>query len=173
MIDPELKYCPKCRDEYRPDINQCGVCGTELISGEQFQAMNRSTEEKRAARKGEITADDELVNIEGGPLNDMRMLEELLNAERIGTMVAGDDKNCGKGCCPSTFYLQVRKEDAPDAFAILQAEHQRLTALADHDGEHIDEVFNPDSGQATCPACGFTFQTYTTSTCPDCGLCFG
>ncbi len=173
MIDPELKYCPQCQDEYRPDISNCGVCGMELVSGEQFQDMNKSTAEKRAARKGDLSADDQLVNIQGGPLNDMRQLEELLNAERIGTVVAGDERNCGQGCCPSNFFLQVRQEDAPDAHAIIAEEHQRLTALADHGGEHMDEVYNPDSGQATCPACGFTFQTFTTTSCPDCGLNFG
>ena len=80
MIDPELKYCPQCRDEYRADISQCGVCGMELVSGEQFMAMGKSTEEKRAARKGDLTADDEVVNIQSGPLTDMRHLEDLLNA---------------------------------------------------------------------------------------------
>jgi len=172
MIDPELKYCPHCRDEYRPDISLCGVCGMELITGTQFLAMHESSEGKRAARKGEITAADELVNIQGGPLSDMRHLEELLNGERIGTMLVGDERNCGKNCCPSSFFLQVRREDAPDAFAIIQAEHQRQTALNDHGDKVGDGVFNADAGQATCPACGFSFQTSTNS-CPDCGLCFG
>ena len=172
MIDPDLKYCPKCRDEYRADICQCGVCGMELINGEQFIAMNKPMEEKRAARKGELTADDEVVNLQGGPLGEMRHLEELLKTERIGTMVVGDERGCGKGCCPSNFFLQVREEDAQDAFAIIQSEHQRMTALDDHDDEPIDGIFNADAGQATCPACGFSFQT-STNTCPDCGLCFG
>lgn len=172
MIDPELNYCPDCRDEYRADIERCGVCGMELVNGKQFMNMNKSNEEKRAARKGDLTPDDEVVNLQAGPLGDMRHLEDLLKTERIGTMIIGDERNCGKGCCPSNFFLQVRKEDAPDAYAIIQAEHQRMTAMNDHDDEHIDNIFNADAGQATCPACGFSFQT-STSTCPDCGLCFG
>ncbi len=172
MIDPELKYCPQCRDEYRPDISQCGVCGTTLLTGGQFMALHENKSEKRAQRKGDLTAADELVNIQGGPLTDMRHLEELLKAERIGTMLVGDERNCGKGCCPSNFFLQVRREDAADAFAVIQAEHQRMTALADHGADLVDGVFNADAGQATCPACGFSFQT-STNTCPDCGLCFG
>ena len=172
MIDPELNYCPNCRDEYRADISHCGVCGMELIGGEQFVAMGKDSEQKRANRKGDITADDKVVNLQAGPLGDMRHLEELLKNERIGTLLVGDERNCGKGCCPSNFFLQVREEDAPDAFAIIAQEHQQMTSMADHDNEHHDGVFNADAGEAKCPACGFSFPTHT-STCPDCGLCFG
>jgi len=171
MIDPELKYCPKCRDEYRADIECCAACQVTLLTGLELLAMENTGAAKRASRKGAITADDELVTIQAGPLTDMRILEELLEAERIGTLVAGDQKSCGKSCCPSTFHLQVRREDAPDAFAVIQEEHKRQTALADHENQ-IDGIFNADAGQATCPACGFTFRTDTT-TCPECGLCFG
>lgn len=172
MIDPELNYCPECRDEYRSDITHCGVCGMELVNGEQFIAMNRSAEEKRAARKGELTADDELVNLKGGPLSDMRHLEQLLQKERIGVLLIGDERNCGKGCCPSNFILQVRAEDAQDAYRLIEEEHQKMTGLADHGDDGHNGIFNVDAGQAVCPACGFSFQTLT-NTCPDCGLCFG
>jgi len=171
MIDPELKYCPDCRDEYRADIERCGVCGRQLITGQEMLVMEESGTAKRASRKGALTEADEIVTIQKAPLADIRILQELLEAERIGTRLAGDDKNCGGGCCPSTFELQVRLEDAQDAAAIIAEEYRRATALDGH-GHQIDGVFNADAGQATCPACGHTFPTFT-STCPDCGLCFG
>ncbi len=36
IIDPELKYCPQCRDEYRAEIVWCpacggGCCGADLV----------------------------------------------------------------------------------------------------------------------------------------------
>ncbi len=171
MIDPELKYCPACRDEYRADIDRCGVCGRELVTGHEMAALATSGNTRRASRKGALTDDDEVVVIQKASLADIRVLQELLEAERIGTKVTGDDQSCGKGCCPSTFYLQVRREDAEDAAATLANEFRRATALDGH-SHQIDGVFNADAGQATCPACGFTFQTFT-NTCPDCGLCFG
>lgn len=171
MIDPELKYCPDCRDEYRADIERCGVCGRDLITGQEMMGLDESDQAKKANRKGALTDDDEVVVIQKAQLADIRILQDLLEAERIGTRVRGDDQNCGKGCCPSTFYLEVRLEDAQDAAAILAEEYRRATGLDAHQHQG-DGVFNADAAQATCPACGHTFPTFT-STCPDCGLCFG
>jgi hypothetical protein len=171
MIDPELKYCPKCHDEYRAEIDRCAACGIPLLAGADMLNVEKGRQEKLAARKGEITPADQVVVIERGSLHDLRHLEELLAAERIGTRLVGDDRSCGKNCCPSTFDLQVRQEDAADALRILAAEHQRTTAF-DHHHDYADAVFNPDAAEATCPACGISFSTATTE-CPDCGLCFG
>ncbi|MDA8164207.1 MAG: hypothetical protein M0017_04145 [Desulfobacteraceae bacterium] len=171
MIDPELKYCPRCRDEYRAEIARCAACGIDLLTGAELLARERGRQEKLAARKGEITIFDKVVTIEKGPLPDMDHLAKLMAAERIATRLAGDEKSCGKSCCSSTFSLQVREEDAADAMRILAAEHRRTTAC-EHHPDYADAVFDPAAGKTTCPACGFSFPT-TTTTCPDCGLCFG
>jgi hypothetical protein len=55
---------------------------------------------------------------------------------------------------------------------LIQTVFVQQTGLDGHDTSLADTVFNPDAGYATCPACGFEFETSTT-TCPDCGLCFG
>lgn len=172
MIDPDLKYCPKCDDEYRADIENCAVCEIALITGRDKIAMQEAQQQQLAQRKGELSPDEDIVTIHSAPMQDMRHIEELLAAENIGTLVVGDEKSCGKGCCPSNYYLQVRREEAQDAFQIIQAEQQRVTALHHHDTTHVDNVFNADASEATCPACGHTFST-TSTTCPDCGLCFG
>ena len=172
MYEPDLKYCPRCGDEYRAEIERCAVCGVELLLGSAMQALKAGKEVQRERRVGELTPEDDLVVIHKASLTDIRHLEELLRHERIACLVAGDDQSCGKGCCPTTFYLQVRREDARDAVGVIQALHARNTALHHHDTSHSHGVFNADAGEATCPACGHTFPTAFT-TCPDCGLCFG
>lgn len=173
MIEPDLKYCPQCHDEYRADIEMCAVCGIALITGREVLAREEEKERKRQSRmNAALSAADDLVTIHSAPLTDIRRFEESFAREGIATLVAGDDKNCGKGCCPSTFYLQVRREDAADAVAILEKEYNRATGLAHHDTTHMNNgIFNADAGQALCPACGHEFPT-TTTTCPECGLCF-
>lgn len=174
MFDPELKYCPQCRDEYRAEIVRCAACGVELLLGSQMmqQLEEGSKQVQRERRAGELSPTDDLVTIHKAPLADIRHLEDLLRHERIPCLVSGDENTCAKGCCPTSFYLLVRREDAREAVGVIQAVHAQNTALHHHDTSHSQAVFNADAGEATCPACGHKFPTAFT-TCPDCGLCFG
>lgn len=172
MIDPEMKYCPSCKDEYRPEIAQCGVCGRPLVMGVEYQAQEQGRLARVQNRRGALQPGDDLVTIHKAPLKDIKPLEAQLTRENIGFLLVGDEHGCGKGCCPSNFELRVRREEARDAFLVLEQEHQRSTGLASHNHEIEDHGFNPEAGEATCPACGYRFSTATT-TCPDCGLCFG
>ncbi|MCK9296782.1 MAG: hypothetical protein M0P70_17090 [Desulfobulbaceae bacterium] len=172
MIDPELKYCPQCNDEYRAEIEVCAACGVALLSGADMLAAVTRADARKNSRAGEIGPGEDIVAIHKGQLNEIRAMEKELQAENIGYLITGEGSSCKKGCCPTTFYLQVRRQDAPDAFAVVQAHIERTTALNHHDLSTCDAVFNPEARQATCPACGFEFQTNTT-VCPDCGLCFG
>jgi hypothetical protein len=173
MFDPELKYCPKCNDEYLAHIENCGVCATKLLTGDEMSSQNSSREERLAGRKGALTVDDEIVIIQKGTLQELKRLEELLEKECIGVMVAGDEQSCSSGKCgPGTFYLQVRAEEAQDALKVLQDEFDRTTNLAEHDLSNNDAVFTPRSESAVCPACGCEFNP-TSPECPDCGLCLG
>ncbi|MBI5557904.1 MAG: hypothetical protein HY885_09720 [Deltaproteobacteria bacterium] len=172
MIDPELKYCQKCQDEYRADIEICAECGSPLLTGSEMLAAARRGNERRDAGDSGLGQGEELVAIHKGQLNEIKAIEKELKAENIDAIITGDEKSCQKNCCPSTFYLQVRRVDAMDASAVVQSYIDKTTALSQHDMSHCDAVFNPEARQAVCPACGFKFQT-TTTTCPDCGLCFG
>lgn len=170
IIEPDLKYCPRCMDEYRADIVQCAACKVELISGEQLLRM----EEERKGGRGpvELSPDEELVPVRRGPLRDMKHLRSLLAAEGLAALVVADGQSCGKGCCGTEVLLSVRPVDVPDVMKILQREFVRTTGLADHDTSFATAVFNTGVEEAVCPACGHVFATNTT-TCPDCGLCFG
>lgn len=172
MIEPDLKYCPKCDDEYRAEIEKCAACGVDLITGQQKIDMEEARQRKLANRAVELSPDDDLVVVRRGPLTDLRQLAVHLEKESIGTLISGDEKSCGKSCCPTVYNLCIRRDDAMEALQIIEEEHKRTTGLAFHDNVHDDVVFNPHAGEAKCPACGHAFST-TETTCPDCGLSFG
>ena len=178
MIEPDLKYCPECNDEYRADIEKCAACGVDLITGMQKIEMAEARQKKLESRTTELSPDDDLVAMRRGPLPEMRHLAALLDVENIGTAMIGDMKTCAKDrfgnstCCPSLYNLLVKKEDGMEALQIIEEDHKKTTALAHHENANGDAIFNPDAGEAQCPACGHAFPT-TQTTCPDCGLSFG
>lgn len=172
MVEPDLKYCPQCNDEYRAEIEKCAACGIILITGRQKIEMEAALRKKLERRSTELNPDDDLVALRRGPLPDMRHLATLLNSENIGTLLAGDEKTCAKSCCPTVYDLLVKREDGLEALHIIEEEHRRTTGLAAYDHPHADAVFNPEAGEACCPACGHFFPTSETA-CPDCGLSFG
>ena len=172
MIERDLKYCPKCRDEYRAEAETCAACAIALVWGAELVVMESNNGASRRNRKGPLTPDDQLVVVFQGALGDLKHLKDLLEAEQIGAMISKEGGGCASGGCAPKFELQVRQEEVRDALEVLAQEHRRATALAEHDATHAGAVFNPEAGEAVCPACGFAFATSTT-TCPDCGLCFG
>ena len=75
------------------------------------------------------------------------------------------------GCRGVEVLLQVREDDLAEVLRVLALEHWESTGLADHDTCPVDAVYNPEEGEAVCPACGSRFST-SLAECPDCGLCF-
>ena len=171
IIDPELKYCPKCNDEYRAEITTCADCEVELLTGVQMQELEQQKQQNKAARNMELSPDDEMVNIRKGPVMQMKELQFLLEREGIPSLAVKEGGSCGQGCCGTDLLVQVRMSDVQEVIAILDQEHERSTGLAGHDTTHSGAVFNTAAENATCPACGCSFST-TQATCPDCGLCF-
>ncbi len=177
-IDPELKYCPKCNDEYLAEIIMCAVCEVELLTGEQLTKIVEERQKKLASRSGELSQDDDLVVIRRGKLHEMQYFEQILEKEKIGSLLAGDMRSCGQDrfgnthSHPTTYDLQVKREEAAEALQLIEVEHRKETHLDQHDNLNGDAIFNPAAEEANCPACGHTFPT-TEKICPDCGLGFG
>lgn len=177
-IDPELKYCPKCNDEYLAEIIMCAACEVELLTGEQVTKIREERQEKLAARSAELSPDDDLVVIRRGQLTEMQYLAQMLEKENIGSLLVGDMQTCAKdrfgntGGHPSTYDFQVKREDAAEALQIIETEHRKETHLDHHDNMNGGAIFNPAAEEAKCPACGYTFPT-TERACPDCGLSLG
>jgi len=171
-IEPDLKYCPQCQDEYRADIEICASCSVELMTGRQVLELEEQKKAKLAGRSMEIQAGDDLVDIRKGAVLEIKQVQALLARKGFPSLVAGDKQSCGKGCCGTDVLLRVRRTDIEEIFAIFQKEHVEATALNEHDTSLTGSVFNPAAGQATCPACGHSFSIQSNNICPDCGLCF-
>lgn len=170
-IEPDLKYCPNCKDEYRAEIVTCASCDIELLTGVQMQKIVDRQQTKRAGRSMGISADDELVDVRKGPILQIKELQAVLERRNIPSIAYSEDDGCGKGRCGTNLLLRVRMDDIQDVIAVLEQEHIRSTALSGHDISQAGTVFNAAAEEAACPACGCIFSTRS-STCPDCGLCF-
>jgi len=177
MVEPDLKYCTRCNDEYRAEIERCAACGIDLITGQQIIDMEETRKKELENRVSDLNSDDDLVTIRRGPLPEMQHLSNLLDDQRIGTLLVGDVNTCGKDRfgntlgTPTAYDLLVRREEAMEALHILEEEHRRTTRLEEYEHSKADSGFNPAAAEACCPACGHSFPT-TETTCPDCGLSF-
>lgn len=171
-IDPELKYCPSCQDEYRADIVVCASCDVDLISGAKMIEAQQQKDQRMAERSMAIAPEEELVEIMKGAVLNIKQIQSKLAGEGIPSIIAGDSNSCGKGCCGGgEVRLQVRMVDVQDIMTFMAREHIETTGLADHDTSYAEATFDPSSLNTTCPACGCNFSPQN-KICPDCGLCF-
>ncbi|MGX9726350.1 MAG: zinc ribbon-containing (seleno)protein DG [Candidatus Electronema sp. VV] len=170
MIDPDLKYCPRCGDEYRAEIERCAACAVSLLSGQEL--LKRQGEDKKAATCRSLRPDDELVSIVKGPVVQMQTMQAVLKRAGIPSLAAGEASSCGSGGCGGpNLLIQIRKSDMEAAQAVLAREHLRTTGLHERDLAAANTVFDTAADSALCPACGCSFST-SRNDCPDCGLCF-
>ena len=96
-IDLEMKYCPKCGDEYRQGIDSCVGCKVSLISGtEKLEAAKRK-HDAFYSRSMEIGDDEPRVAIRGGKLRDLKPLQRLLAEQRIPALITGEAGGCQRG----------------------------------------------------------------------------
>jgi hypothetical protein len=170
-IDREMNYCPNCGDEYRGDIDDCALCGIELISGEQKITLAQRHMENLLQRSMEINPGDALVSIQKGPLKDIKSLQRVLAKQRIPSIIAGDENNCSRGCCGPEMFLQIRENDLESAQAVLAMDFMVTTAVDPQDLKYAELVFDQQAAETTCPACGCRFSP-SVGACPECGLCF-
>jgi predicted amidophosphoribosyltransferase len=177
-IDPQLKYCPKCTDEYRTEITICAACDVELLTGEQLIGILEARQRKIATRTAELRPEDDIVYIRRGQLAEMQHFTHMLERLNIGSLLEGDMSTCAKDrfgntrSHPTTYNLGVKREDAAEALHIIETEHRKSTHLEHHADTNGDGIYNPEAAEVKCPACGHSFPTSETS-CPDCGLNFG
>lgn len=170
-IDREMYYCPSCGDEYRPGIASCVTCLVPLISGREKLDRLARERETLGRRSMELSPEDELVSIRKGSLADLKYLRQVLAREQIPALLAGDEANCGRGCCGPEMLLQIKKEDVDAALAVLAKDFVKSTALDSHDLSNAQAVFDHQARETRCPACGCGFSP-TVGACPECGLSF-
>lgn len=170
-VDLDMNYCPRCEDEFRSDIDTCPGCLLPLVSGEERLQQVTAKEEQFNGRSMEISAEDELVVAKKGLLKDIKALQKILAAERIPSVIAGDENGCGKSCCGPEMYLHIKKEDTLLAGEVFARDFVKSTALNIDDLKNADVVFDEHAKETVCPACGCSFSP-TVGACPECGLCF-
>ena len=171
-IESDLKYCPRCGDEYRAEIATCAACRCDLLSGRQVLAALVRQAGAAAPAANPIRPGEPLVAVRKGPVLQIKQLRDDLLRQGIPAL-AGTENGvaCATGCRGAEVLLQVRESDLPAVMAVLAMEYQQSTGLADHDLSLVGEVYDAGAEEATCPACGCRFATSLTA-CPDCGLCF-
>ncbi len=171
-VDPALKYCPRCGDEYRADIECCAACAVSLIAGRELLAQRQGMGQNAASIQP-LRPDDELITIMKGPVVQMQTMQAVLKRAGIPSLAAGEaGSSCGSGGCGGpNLLIQIRTSDLEAAQTVLVREHLRATGLHEQDLAAASAVFDTAADSALCPACGCTFPT-SRNDCPDCGLCF-
>lgn len=99
MIDPDLKYCPKCKDEYRAEIVLCADCGVTLLKGSEMLSNKNPAQIRKDSRRGELKAGEELVVIHKGALNELKAIEKELKTENIGVLLSKEGGGSCSGSC--------------------------------------------------------------------------
>ena len=168
-IDPDLKYCPKCGDEYMAEMQTCAGCGVALEPGRVVLAS--AARIFPDARSLTIEAAEPVVSIRKGPMQQVKALQLYLHERGLGARICKEDSG-GCGCRGPEVMLQVREADVHHVREALAQEYWQSTGLDDHDTQYVGSVFDDQVEETSCPACGCRFSTRET-TCPDCGLCFG
>ncbi len=169
-IDPDLKYCPQCGEEYLAEMQTCADCGLSLELGRNLLAA-AATEKPTGLPPLTIEAGEAVVSIRKGPVQQIKELQRYLNNHGLAARMFKED-SAGCGCRGPEVILQVREQELPQVRAVLAEEYWQSTGLDDHDTRFADAIFDDQADEALCPACGYRFSTRET-TCPDCGLCFG
>lgn len=109
-----------------------------------------------------------------GQLGDLQRAGERLGHHGIESAIVRAEQTDGSGCCSTTLYLVISRDDVASAMAVFDAEWKR--GLTDEQIAALEAsaaiVLDPDAPETTCPACLTTFATGPDQ-CPDCGLSLG
>ena len=101
---------------------------------------------------------------------EAQILKAKLASQGFEIALVHNEASCGKGCAPQV-EVWAHPDDAPSIAQFLGEDRLRLLESMGYNAQLANEVFDPSSESAVCPACGTTFAT-TNSSCTDCGLTF-
>jgi hypothetical protein len=163
-----VRYCPRCRVDYRPEIVTCADCGGELVTQFEDEApfAGPDAEIEGPLNPPDPPPGDYRSIYSSGRIGDLEPLVEALTARAIPfrihvTTLAGGDVP------RSRFDLSVREEERAEA---LREVAPFLAAEADPDAlASVDRDFDAQRGYARCPACSTTLAQGATE-CTECGL---
>ena len=163
----QVRVCPECGEEYRPEIVYCADCGTLLEDADGDQGPRRPQPEPTAPAEPQVPEGYQPVFWSSQP-REMHRLAECLAREGVA------------------FHLQAHPADRQRSalrLALLVPDDQRTRALeilgphldADADPallQAVEREFDPSAGYRRCPACGSELPAGALE-CPACGLTVG
>lgn len=164
----QVRICPECGEEYRPEIVSCADCGALLQDADgELGPPPRPAAEPTEPAEPEVPEGYQPVFWSSQP-REMQRLAERLDQEGIA------------------FHLQAQAADGHRSalrLALLIPEDQRTRALeilgpyldADADPallQAVEREFDPSEGYLRCPACGSGLGAGALD-CPACGLTVG
>ena len=167
-----MPYCPRCRAEYRASINSCAHCEVELVETLPEEGVCASQASMAAHLR-----ERELVAILAGGLEDVLLVQELLRAHGIPTMIVQPEHLSGPGM-HSVYQLALLEENIEQARTIY-TEHWHeglaLEGLVDAEAMPSEDTIDLEAGgPIDCPACNETFSPQDErAECPSCGLMLG
>ena len=154
-----VRHCPRCRTDYRPEIQICAECGGELETRAEEMSEEEAPVEPPAGQYRSLYYSGDIGDLESlaGPLNQVGI------PFRIGAL--GEQEVT---LVPHhRFHLMVRDEDREQAREIL-SHLADTTGLSLADGA-AEQNFDPERGYRSCPACQASLPAGARK-CPDCGL---
>lgn len=169
-----MPFCPKCRSEYRADIQRCATCDEALVAEEDLP-VHMSDQEIIAAM-----SEEELVSVFEGPLQALKPVQtRLLEAGIPAALRQGEELKTEMGLFIK-LQLVVRKDDLEKVAGLVGEEYREnlrregLLDVATSEGlEHPQSDASEETdGDLACPACGCT-DPLVEGECPECGIFLG
>lgn len=102
---------------------------------------------------------------------EAKRIQAKLELRRVELRFKADPETCGSKTCKPRVEVWVKQTDIPVFKEFMMLEQSRDFGGLEVDHSLLGEVYDPERGQARCPACGTQFSTEKTE-CPDCGLMF-
>ena len=160
-----VRRCPKCDEEYRPEITTCADCGATLVDryedDDPGAGQNREGRIALSAKTADLLAGDPVLLLAREGAREIEPFAERLGQAGIPFRVTVDSTRYNR------FELRVGSQQVEEAV------RQLGDLLPAEDGPTPDT--GEDPGLATspspCPACGTELAPGALE-CPDCGLAF-
>ena len=156
-----IRRCPRCHEEYRPDVVTCADCGDAL------EDWDDEASETEAAGAGQEEAEEDLTGFE--PLFSAGIVGELTPvADRLIT--AGIEcriRDIRRGSYVHGYRLLVPSTEAARALSLTSEMIGPETGVSVLRGSETG--FDPERGYEICPACGAALPAGAAD-CPGCGL---
>ena len=101
-------------------------------------------------------------------LIEAKKFQDNLKEDGVEILLNHNEQTCSRGCTVTVEVLGYEK-DLEYISKNYNESHQKLLEGHNVDWDIANSIFDENAQYATCPACGFSFDT-TSSECPDCGL---